>query len=58
MKDLLQGYKTKVLVLATTLITLLQAFNITDLSEKQITSTLTFLAAGIALAIYDKINRL
>ncbi len=57
MKNILQGYKTKVLALATALITLLQVFNVTNLNEQQITALLTLLATGMALGIYDRISR-
>lgn len=57
LQEKLQGYKTKVLALATATITLLQVFNITDLNEEQITAILTLLGTGMALGIYDKLNR-
>lgn len=57
MKKRLEGYKTKILALATATITLLQVFEVTNFNEEQIGAVLTLLGTGMALGIYDKINR-
>ena len=55
--EILQGYKTKILATSMAIINLLQVFGITKMTTEQIASIMGLLTAGLALAIYDKLNR-
>ena len=60
MKELettLRGYKTKILAISMAVINLLQVFGITKMTDEQISAIMGVLVAGLALTIYDKLNR-
>lgn len=57
MKETLKGYKTLILASVGALINVLQLFEITQMTQEQVTSIMGFLGSLIALTIYDKLNR-